>query len=79
MKIAILVGSSRKGGNSELLADFVVQDIEHEKVYVKDLNIRPIEDLRHTRNGFQAVNDDYDRLVEAIMKSDVVIFATPIY
>ncbi|MEK4244883.1 flavodoxin family protein [Psychrobacillus sp. FSL K6-2684] len=79
MKIKILVGSSRKGGNSELLADFVVQDIEHEKVYIKDLYIRPIEDLRHTRNGFQAVNDDYDRLVEAIMKSDVLIFATPIY
>ena len=79
MKITMLVGSSRKGGNSELLADFVVQDIEHEKVYIKDLHIRPIEDLRHTKNGFQAVNDDYDRLVEVIMKSDVVIFATPIY
>ena len=51
MKITMLVGSSRKGGNSELLADFVVQDIEHEKVYIKDLHIRPIEDLRHTKNG----------------------------
>ena len=79
MKITILVGSSRKGGNSELLTDFVVQDIEHEKVYVKDLHIRPIEDLRHTRNCFQVVNDDYDGLVKSIMKSDVVIFATPIY
>ena len=79
MKITILVGSSRKGGNSELLADFVVQDIEHEKVYLKDLHIRPIEDLRHTRNGFQTVNDDYDILVEAILKCNVVIFATPIY
>ena len=64
MKITILVGSSRKGGNSELLADFVVKDIEHEKMYIKDLHIRPIEDLRHTRNGFQAVNDDYDVLIE---------------
>ena len=79
MKITMLVGSSRRGGNSELLADFVIRDIEHEKVYIKDLHIRPIEDLRHTTNGFQAVNDDYDRVVEVIMKSDVLIFATPIY
>ncbi|WP_299510671.1 flavodoxin family protein [uncultured Rummeliibacillus sp.] len=61
------------------LADIVVQDIEHEKVYIKDLNILPIEDLRHTKNGFQAVDDDYDQLIKALEKSDVVIFATPIY
>ena len=79
MKITMLVGSSRKGGNSELLADFIVQGIEHEKVYIKDLDIRTIEDLRHTRNGFQEIKDDYDKLIEVIMKSDVLIFATPIY
>ncbi|RPJ96368.1 flavodoxin family protein [Rummeliibacillus sp. TYF005] len=79
MKITVLVGSSRKGGNSELLTDLVVQDIEHEKVYIKDLNILPIEDLRHTKQGFETVNDDYDQLIEVIEKSDVVIFATPIY
>lgn len=79
MKITIFVGSSRKGGNSEKLADFVVHDIEHEKMYVKDLHIRPIEDLRHAENGFQTIDDDYDQFVEALEKSDVVIFATPIY
>ena len=79
MKVVTFVGSTRKGGNSELLADFVLQDIEHQKVYIKDLHIRPIEDLRHTENGFHAVKDDYDQVVEVLEKNDVVIFSTPIY
>ncbi|MEK4628587.1 flavodoxin family protein [Solibacillus sp. FSL R7-0682] len=79
MKITVFIGSSRKDGNSELLANLVVQGIEHEKVYLKDLHILPIEDLRHTKNGFQVFNDDYDQLIEMLEKSDVVIFATPIY
>jgi multimeric flavodoxin WrbA len=79
MNITMFVGSSRKDGNSEQLADLVVRDIEHKKVYIKDLNIIPIEDLRHSPNGFQALDDDYDQLIEALEKSDVIIFATPIY
>lgn len=79
MKIVVFVGSSRQGGNSEQLADYVVQGIEHKKVYLKDLSIKPIEDLRHSENGFQPVEDEYDQVIETLLESDVVIFATPIY
>ena len=79
MKIITFIGSSRSEGNSELLTDFVLKGIAHKKVYIKDLHIKPIDDLRHTRNGFQEVNDDYDIVIEELENSDIVVFATPIY
>ena len=79
MKIVTFAGSSRNGGNSELLADFVLKDIEHKKVYIKDLHIKPIDDLRHSENGFQDVKDDFDQVITELMSCNFVIFATPIY
>ena len=79
MKIVTFMGSSRNGGNSELLTDFIMKDIPHKKVYIKDLHIEPIDDLRHTRNGFQEVKDDYDKVIEQLENSDIAVFATPIY
>ncbi|WP_445506567.1 flavodoxin family protein [Niallia sp. 03190] len=79
MKIASIIGSSRAEGNTELLANEVLKDIKHQKVYLKDLSIQPIEDLRHTKEGFQLIDDDYDQIVKVFMENDVIIFATPIY
>ncbi|QED46099.1 flavodoxin family protein [Cytobacillus dafuensis] len=79
MKIATFIGSSRTESNSELLADTVLKGIKHQKVYIKDLTIQPINDLRHTKTGFQTVDDDYDQVIKAFMENDVIIFATPIY
>lgn len=79
MNIATFIGSSRTDGNSELLANEVLKGINHQKIYLKDLLIRPIEDLRHTKEGFQIVEDDYEQVVKAFMENDVIIFATPIY
>jgi multimeric flavodoxin WrbA len=79
MKITTFVGSSRKESNSELLADFVTKDIEHRKIYLRDLSIQPIHDLRHDEGGFQLVDDDYDTIIHAFLESDFVIFSTPIY
>ncbi|GGE59801.1 flavodoxin family protein [Priestia taiwanensis] len=79
MKITTFIGSSRKDSNSELLADFVTKDIDHQKIHVRDLFIQPIHDLRHDKDGFQVVNDDYDTVIKAFLESDLLIFSTPIY
>lgn len=79
MKVVSFIGSSRNGGNSELLTDLLMKDITHKKVYIKDLHIRPIDDLRHTKAGFQEVNDDYYQIIEELENSDIAVFATPIY
>ncbi|GLC89180.1 flavodoxin family protein [Lysinibacillus piscis] len=79
MNITAFIGSSRAQSNSEQLTDYVLEGIPHTKIYVKDLHIEPIHDLRHDANGFQAVDDDYDQIIQALLTSDVVIFTTPIY
>lgn len=79
MKIATFIGSTRPNGNTELLTDVVMEGIKHQKVYLKELSIRPIEDLRHSEGGFQVVEDDYDQIIKVFLENDIIIFATPIY
>jgi len=79
MNITAFIGSSRIASNSEQLADYVLADIPHQKIDLKNITIKPIHDLRHDDNGFQFVDDDYDQIIQAFLTSDIVIFATPIY
>jgi multimeric flavodoxin WrbA len=80
MKILALYGSSRKHGNSELLADKVLENIEHTKRYLTDYHITPIDDRRHEPGGFsESIDDDYNRLISEFLEHDVVIYVTPVY
>jgi len=79
VNITTFIGSSRGNGNTEILTDIVTKDILHHKIYLKNLNIKPIHDLRHDANGFQPVPDDYDQIIEALLTSDLFIFSTPVY
>lgn len=79
MNIVTFIGSTRENGNTEYLTNVLLQEVDHQKIYLKDTFIQPIEDLRHTKDGFQPVDDDYDQIIEAILASDVLVFATPIY
>ncbi len=79
MKVVALIGSSRTNGNTEYLTDVFLNGIEYKKIYLKDLIINPIEDKRHTEDGFSIVNDDYDEIIEAMLESDILVFSTPIY
>lgn len=79
MNITAFIGSSRQHSNSEVLADYVLEGIPHQKLWIKDLNIQPIDDLRHDAQGFQFVDDDYDQIIHALLTSDILVFATPIY
>lgn len=79
MNILTIIGSSRPDGNTELLTNIALKDIPHDKIHLKDLQINSIEDMRHTPEGFQPVNDDYDYLIEEILQHDVLILSTPIY
>ncbi|BDH63502.1 NAD(P)H-dependent oxidoreductase [Ureibacillus massiliensis 4400831 = CIP 108448 = CCUG 49529] len=79
MKIVAFIGSSRPNGNTEVLTDVLLENINVRKVYLKDLTIKPIEDMRHTEEGFPIVDDDYDLILDAILESDMLVFSTPIY
>jgi multimeric flavodoxin WrbA len=79
MRILALYGSTRKGGNSELLADTIVNGLDCTKIHLMDHVIQPIRDQRHDPEGFRPVHDDHPRLVQEMLSHDIILFATPIY
>lgn len=87
MKVLALVGSPRKGGNSDVMADEFLRGAaeagaEVEKVYLDDLHIRPIGDVgdvpRSERTDVRS-DDDFPAVLEQFLAADVVALATPVY
>lgn len=86
MKVLALIGSPRKKGNSDLLADEVLKGATAEgalidKIYLDDFQIRPIgEVVDDSRNrGDSRADDDYPQLLKKFLEADLIIWATPIY
>lgn len=79
MKIGVIYGGTRATGNAETLTERVIQGLPVEKIYLKDYHIKPINDERHTQDGFKEVNDDYKAILDRVLDCDILLFATPIY
>lgn len=79
MTIAVLYGGTRQNSNTEMLTEHVIQGLDAEQIFLKDYNIKPIIDMRHSADGFQDRMDDYNSIIDRILPHDVLIFSTPIY
>lgn len=79
MNILVLNGSSRAQGNTEQLTQAVLQTLPHTVIHLREKNILPIDDKRHTEEGFQPVDDDFDEVIRQVLAHDILIFATPLY
>lgn len=86
MRVLGLVGSPRKGGNTDLLVSKILEGAnasKHltEKVYLYPLSISPCVDCRSCQKGkFQcAINDDMQLLYQKLEGVDVIVFGTPLY
>ncbi len=82
----ILIGSPRKGGNTDLLADAFLEGVreaggEGEKIFVDDVNIHPIGpvgDVMAERVDVHAA-DDFLPTLERVLAADILVFGTPVY
>ncbi len=82
----ILIGSPRKGGNTELLADAFLEGVREaggdgEKIFVDDLNIHPIGpvgDVLSERVDVHA-DDDFLPTLERVLAADILVFGAPVY
>ena len=86
MRVLGLVGSPRKGGNTDLLVSKILDGAaasKHltEKVYLYTLDISPCVDCRSCQKGKLqcAVEDDMQMLYQKLEDADVIIFGTPLY
>lgn len=84
--IVILVGSMRKGGNTDLLAQAFAEGARKnnvvEIVSVADYKVNPCMGCNScfAREGNQCFqNDDMDRIYEKLKAADVVVVASPVY
>jgi multimeric flavodoxin WrbA len=88
MKVMAIIGSPRRGGNTELLVDRVIEgcrsrgNTEIEKVFIADRNIQYCSGCLTCTfpppgTGKCVLRDDMDVLIEKIRESDAFIFGTP--
>jgi len=78
MGIAVIYGSSRRNGNTEQLAERLVEGFEADHIYLSEYNIHPIQDYRHSEKGAYP-DDDYVEVIGRVLAQDKLVFATPIY
>jgi len=88
MKFCVIIGSPRLNGNTaELLKPFVTELVENEcevdYITLADKNIQPCSGCRACQNVADeygcVIKDDVLMIMESIINSDCVVFATPIY
>ena len=86
MKILALIGSPRKGGNTDILVDQVLQGAQSrghlaEKIYLYDHQILPCLDCRRCKKGdfTCALKDSMLEIYPRLEEADLIIFGTPIY
>lgn len=72
-KIAIIIGTSRAGGNTRLLVDEVAKQTGAKVFDINNYDITPY-DYDHANR-----DDDYLPLMKELMRYDHIAFASPIY
>jgi multimeric flavodoxin WrbA len=86
MNVIALVGSPRKGSNTDLLIDQVLAGAQNKghtisKIYLYDLEILPCLDCRACKKGdfHCALKDGMQEIYHQLEESDCIIFGTPVY
>jgi len=84
-KILAVIGSPRKGGNTDILVSKIIEgavsnDAQIEKLYLSDLKIKECDGCHHCwASKCCSKNDDMCDIYPKIEESDVIIFGTPVY
>jgi multimeric flavodoxin WrbA len=86
MNIIALIGSPRKGSNTDILVDQLLEGAQSKghtssKIYLYDLEILPCLDCRACKKGDSrcALKDDMQKIYPKLEESDCIIFGTPVY
>jgi multimeric flavodoxin WrbA len=84
-RILGIMGSTRKGGNTHILVEKILNGAEQEGaiveiVLLKDLNISDCDGCHSCWKGNDcSKQDDMNTIFPKIIESDVLIFGTPVY
>ncbi len=85
MKLLVVLGSPRKGGNSETIAEKIAEPMGKagwsiEYMRLNDLKLRPCQGCGGCdKTGMCVIKDDMQELLDLYMRSDIIVFAGPVY
>jgi multimeric flavodoxin WrbA len=85
MKIVGILGSARKGGNTEVLLDTALEEARDRgcstsRIVLRDKTIAPCDGcMGCAKTGECVIKDGMGEVYEGIRESDGVIWATPVY
>jgi len=85
MKIVGLLGSARKGGNSETLLDIALEEAQEngfltDKISLADKSIAPCDGCSGcVETGECVIHDDVQGVFQRMLDADGIIWATPVY
>ncbi|UCD64003.1 MAG: flavodoxin family protein [Candidatus Zixiibacteriota bacterium] len=85
LRVLGVVGSPRKGGNTDILVDAVLAGAERagaesSKIYLGKLNLKPCRACEGCKKAGRCVNDDDMQLVLSQMdQSTIWVLGTPVY
>lgn len=87
MNILAIVGSPRKGGNTDILVDHVIQgarsqgrEVNVERIYINDLKLQPCQgDLSCRTTGKCTISDDMIGVLERVKQADALVLGSPLY
>ena len=85
-RILVLVGSARRKGNTEALADAFIegtkkQGLEVTKYCLAQKTIKPCIDCKYCyqHEGKCVLQDDMHQIYEMMTQTDVIVLASPVY
>ncbi len=86
MRVLALVGSPRKRGNTDIMADEVLRGAraagaETAKIMLDDYCVRPIGEVRDSSSEREdpRQDDDFPTLLDRFLHSHIVVWSTPVY
>ena len=85
MRIAGILGSPRKGGNTEVLLDAALEEAQKsgvliDKIPLRDKSIAPCDGCHQCiKTGKCVIEDDVQEIYKKMLTSEGIIWATPVY
>lgn len=77
--ITVLFGGSRPKGNTAQLTKLALEGHEYTWIDLTKYQLNPVRDLRHENTEINHYEDDYLAIIDQVLASDTVIFASPVY
>lgn len=72
-EVLVILGGSRSEGHTRKAITSMLVDVDYELIDLRILNIAPFN------YDHQYVNDDHLQVIEKMIRSRVIVFATPVY